>query len=276
MSGSLYIVATPIGNLSDITLRAIEMLKNVDLVLAEDTRHSKKLFDHYEIKSPLTAFHEHNENEKTSGIISEINSGKSIALISDAGTPLISDPGYQLVSEAKKIGINVIPIPGPNAAIAALSSSGIASSSFSFFGFLPAKQASRLKLLKTKRSLDETIIFYESPKRILATIKDMMDVFGETRRVCLAKELTKSFETILNDNLIALIDYLESDPSHQKGEFVLIVSPDDKIDFDEAKSELEKILPILCDEMGASKASKLASKITGLDKKYCYKKAINL
>ena len=276
MSGSLYIIATPIGNLSDITLRAIETLKNVDLVLAEDTRHSKKLFDHYEIKSPLTAFHEHNENEKASGIISEINSGKSIALISDAGTPLISDPGYQLVSEAKKTGINVVPIPGPNAAIAALSSSGIASSSFSFFGFLPAKQASRLKLLKTKRSLDETIIFYESPKRILATIKDMMDVFGETRRVCLAKELTKSFETILNDNLIALIDYLESDPSHQKGEFVLIVSPDDKIDFDEAKSELEKILPILCDEMGASKAAKLASKITGLDKKYCYKKAINL
>ena len=276
MSGSLYIVATPIGNLGDITLRAIETLKNVDLVLAEDTRHSKKLFDHYEIKSPLTAFHEHNENEKTSGIVSEICSGKSIALISDAGTPLISDPGYQLVSEAKKTGINVVPIPGPNAAIAALSSSGITSSSFSFFGFLPSKQNSRLKILKTKRSLDETIIFYESPKRILATIKDMITVFGQTRRACLAKELTKSFETILNDNLMALMDYLESDPSHQKGEFVLIVSPDDKIDFDEAKSELEKILPILCDEMGASKAAKLASKITGLDKKYCYKKAINL
>ena len=276
MSGSLYIIATPIGNLGDITFRAIETLKNVDLVLAEDTRHSKKLFDHYEIKSPLTAFHEHNENEKASGIISEINSGKSIALISDAGTPLISDPGYQLVSEAKKTGINVVPIPGPNAAIAALSSSGITSSSFSFFGFLPSKQNSRLKILKTKRSLDETIIFYESPKRILATIKDMITVFGQTRRVCLAKELTKSFETILNDNLMALMDYLESDPSHQKGEFVLIVSPDDKIDFDEAKSELEKILPILCDEMGASKAAKLASKITGLDKKYCYKKAINL
>jgi 16S rRNA (cytidine1402-2'-O)-methyltransferase len=276
MSGSLYIIATPIGNLSDITLRAIETLKNVDLVLAEDTRHSKKLFDHYEIKSHLRAFHEHNENEQVSGVVSEIHSGKSIALISDAGTPLISDPGYQLVSEAKKTGITVVPIPGPNAAIAALSSSGIASSSFSFFGFLPAKQASRLKLLKTKRSLDDTIIFYESPKRILATIKDMMAVFGETRRVCLAKELTKSFETILNDNLMALMDYLESDPSHQKGEFVLIVAPADKIDFDEAKSELEKILPILCDEMGASKAAKLASKITGLDKKYCYQKAINL
>jgi len=276
MSGSLYIVATPIGNLSDITFRAIETLKNVDLVLAEDTRHSKKLFDHYEIKSPLMAFHEHNENEKTSGIVSKINTGKSIALISDAGTPLISDPGYKLVSEAKKTGINVVPIPGPNAAIAALSASGITSSSFSFFGFLPSKQSSRLKILKTKRSLDETIIFYESPKRILATIKDMMGVFGETRRVCLAKELTKSFETIVNDNLIALIDYLESDPSHQKGEFVLIVAPADKIDFDDAKNELDKILPILCDEMGASKAAKLASKITGLDKKYCYQKAINL
>ena len=276
MIGLLYIVATPIGNLSDITFRAVDILKNVDFVLSEDTRHSKKLFDHYEIKSPLKAFHEHNENEKVNGIISAINSCQSVALISDAGTPLISDPGYQLVSEAKKIGINVVPIPGPNAAIAALSSSGVASNSFSFFGFLPSKQNSRLKILKTKRSLDETIIFYESPKRILATIKDMMVVFGETRRVCLAKELTKSLETILNDNLMALMDYLESDPSHQKGEFVLIVSPDDKIDFDEAKSELEKILPILCDEMGASKAAKLASKITGLDKKYCYNKAINL
>jgi len=169
-----------------------------------------------------------------------------------------------------------VPIPGPNAAIAALSSSGIASSSFTFFGFLPSKQISRLKFLKTKKNLDETIIYYESPKRILSTLKDMMDVFGEDRRVCLAKELTKSFETILNDNLPALINYLESDSNHQKGEFVILVSPADKIELDEANIELEKILPILCEEMGASKAAKLASKITGLDKKYCYKKAIIL
>ena len=276
MIGLLYIVATPIGNLSDITFRAVDILKNVDFVLSEDTRHSKKLFDHYEIKSPLKAFHEHNENEKVNGIISAINSGQSVALISDAGTPLISDPGYQLVSEAKKIGINVVSIPGPNAAIAALSSSGIASSSFTFFGFLPSKQTSRLKFLKSKKNLDETIIYYESPKRILSTLKDMMDVFGEDRRVCLAKELTKSFETILNDNLPALIDYLESDSNHQKGEFVILVSPADKIELDEANVELRKILPILCEEMGASKAAKLASKITGLDKKYCYKKAIIL
>ena len=169
-----------------------------------------------------------------------------------------------------------MPIPGPNAAIAALSSSGIASSSFTFFGFLPSKQTSRLKFLKTKKNLDETAIYYESPKRILSTLKDMMDVFGEDRRVCLAKELTKSFEKILNDNLPALINYLESDSNHQKGEFVILVSPADKIELDEANIELEKILPILCEEMGASKAAKLASKITGLDKKYCYKKAIIL
>ena len=276
MSGVLYIVATPIGNLGDITIRAVEILKSVDFVLAEDTRHSKKLFAHYEINSPLSAFHEHNENERVSSIISEINSGKSIALISDAGTPLISDPGYQLVSEAKNIGVRVVPIPGPSAAIAALSSSGIASSSFTFFGFLPSKQTPRLKFLKAKKSLHEAMIFYESPKRILQSLEDMLQVFGKDREVCLAKELTKSFETILNDKLPNLIDYLESDSNYQKGEFIIIVAPNDKIDLDEAQRHLKEILPILCDEMSASKAAKLAAKITGLDKKYCYKEAINL
>ena len=274
MSGVLYIVATPIGNLSDITIRAVETLKRVDMVLAEDTRHSKKLFARYEIHSPLMAFHEHNESGKAKGVISELRSGKSIALISDAGTPLISDPGYQLVSQVKQIGIEVVPIPGPNAAIAALSSSGLASSNFTFFGFLPTKQPVRLKFLKSKRNLNETIIFYESPKRILSTMEDMLEVFGEDREVCLAKELTKSYETILNDKLTNLIEYL-LDPNHQKGEFVILVSPVDKIDLDEAESQLDKILPILCAEMGASKAAKLAAKITGIDKKYCYKKAIN-
>ena len=276
MSGVLYIIATPIGNLGDITIRAVETLKSVDIVLAEDTRHSKKLFAHYEIITPLRAFHEHNENEKVNGIISEISAGKSIALISDAGTPLISDPGYLLVSEAKKNEIEVVPIPGPSAVIAALSSSGIASNSFTFFGFLPTKQLARLKLLKTKRNLNETIIFYESPKRILSTMEDMLEVFGEDREVCLAKELTKSYETILNDKLTKLIEYLLSDPNHQKGEFVILVSPVAKIDLHEAENLLDKILPILCAEMGASKAAKLAAKITGIDKKYCYKKAINL
>ena len=276
MSGILYIVATPIGNLSDITIRAVEILKKVDAVLAEDTRHTKKLFDHYEIDSLLVAFHEHNENEKVNYILAQIGSGKSLALVSDAGTPLISDPGYNLVLEAKKNGISVVPIPGPSALIAALSSSGIESNNFTFFGFLPSKQSARLRLLKTKKSLNETIVFYESPKRILAALMDMLEVFGEKRQVCLAKEITKSFETILNDNLVNLIEYLTSDSSHQKGEFVIIISPVNKVDLDEAQVQLEKILPILCAEMGASQAAKLAAKITGIDKKHCYKRAINL
>ena len=276
MSGILYIVATPIGNLSDITIRAVEILKKVDAVLAEDTRHTKKLFDHYEIDSPVVAFHEHNENEKVDYILAQIGSGKSLALVSDAGTPLISDPGYNLVLEAKKNGISVVPIPGPSALIAALSSSGIECNNFTFLGFLPSKQSARLRLLKTKKSLNETIVFYESPKRILAALMDMLEVFGEKRQVCLAKEITKSFETILNDNLVNLIEYLTSDSSHQKGEFVIIISPVNKVDLDEAQVQLEKILPILCAEMGASQAAKLAAKITGIDKKHCYKRAINL
>ena len=276
MTGRLYIVATPIGNLSDMSIRAVDILKNVDLVLAEDTRHSKKLFAHYEIDTPLKAFHEHNEKDKTEKVINEINAGQSIAMISDAGTPLISDPGYHLVSKAKKAGLNVVPVPGPSALIAAISSSGVASSSFTFFGFLPSKPVARLKFLQSKANLDETIVFYESPKRILSTLKDMLEVFGKSREVCLAKEITKSFETILTDKLPILIEYLESDSAHQKGEFVVLVSPSDKIDRVEADSQLDKLLPILCAEMGASKAAKLAAKITGIDKKHCYKRATSL
>ncbi len=274
--GKLFIVATPIGNLNDITYRAIETLKNVDTVLAEDTRHSKKLFTNFEISTPLIAFHEHNERDKTQAIISDLNSGASIALITDAGTPLISDPGYFLVSNAKKEGIEVIPIPGPSAIITALSVSGLASNSFSFFGFLPSKKIARIKYLQNKADFNETIIFYESPKRILATLTDMLEVFGSERMVCLAKELTKSFETILTDRIPSLIEYLTIDVAHQKGEFVLLISSANKADLTDAKNQLGKILPILCAEMGASKAAKLAAKITGIDKKYCYNKAIEL
>ena len=276
MSGKLFIVATPIGNLNDVTYRAIETLKVVDLVLAEDTRHSKKLFMSFDILTPLKSFHEHNEREKTESIIINLMEGGSMALISDAGTPLISDPGYFLVSRAKKAGVDVIPIPGPSAIIAALSASGLASNNFTFYGFLPSKKAARVKQLQNKMTLSETIIFYESPKRILATLVDMLEVFGDEREVCLAKELTKSFETIHTDKIPVLIEYLSSDLSHQKGEFVILVSPTDKIDLLDAENQLGKILPILCAEMGASQASKLASKITGIDKKHCYKRAIEL
>ena len=276
MSGILFIVATPIGNLDDITFRAVETLKSVDLVLAEDTRHSQKILNHFNIKTPISAFHDYNEREKCNSVIDKLKQGDSIALISDAGTPLISDPGYVLVSVAKKNSVNVVPVPGPSALIAALSASGIPSDSFSFFGFLPSKQNARIKTLKMFASRPETIIVYESPKRISATLTDMLFVFGIDREVCLAKEITKTFETILTTNIPSLIDYISSDPSHQKGEFVILISSTakkGKLEFDQ---QLDKLLPVLCSEMGPSKAAKLATKITGIDKKYCYQRAIEL
>jgi len=235
MTGTLFIVATPIGNLDDITFRAVEVLKSVDIVLAEDTRHSKKLLLHLDISKPIRAFHEHNEREKTKAIIDELHSGKSIALISDAGTPLISDPGYFLVAQAKKEGLRVVPIPGASALITALSASGLASDSFTFLGFLPSKKTARIKLLKTLLNQTKTSIFYESPKRILATLTDMYAIFGDSHEVCLAKELTKAFETIQTDSIPNLIKYLNIDKSHQKGEFVILVSANDKIDIAEAE-----------------------------------------
>ena len=276
MTGTLFIVATPIGNLDDISFRAVEILKSVDLVLAEDTRHSKKLLKHLNIAKPIRAFHEHNEREKMKAIIGELHSGKSIALISDAGTPLISDPGYFLVAQAKKEGLRVVPIPGPSALITALSASGLASDSFTFLGFLPSKKTARIKLLKTLLNKTGTSIFYESPKRILATLTDMHTIFGGSREVCLAKELTKVFETIQTDSIPNLIRYLTADENNQKGEFVILISANDKIDIAETETQLDSLLPILCAEMGASKAAKLAAKITGIDKKKCYKRAIDL
>ena len=274
MTGTLFIVATPIGNLDDITFRAVEILKSVDLILAEDTRHSQKILSHFDIKTPISAFHDYNEREKCTTVIDKLKQGVSIALISDAGTPLISDPGYVLVSVAKKNSIKVSPIPGPSALIAALSASGIPSDSFSFFGFLPSKQNARIKTLKTFISRPETIIIYESPKRILAALTDMLFVFGEAREVCLAKELTKTFETILTTNIPNLISYIASDPNHQKGEFVLLISSSGKKKQLELDQQLDNLLSVLCSEMGASKAAKLAAKITGIDKKYCYQRAI--
>ncbi len=276
MTGTLFIVATPIGNLDDITFRAIETLKSVDLVLAEDTRHSQKILNHFNIKTPISAFHDYNEREKCKTIVNKLKQGDSIALISDAGTPLISDPGYVLVSVAKKNYIKVVPIPGPSALIAALSVSGVPSDSFSFFGFLPSRQNARIKTLKTFISRPETIIVYESPKRILATLADMLFVFGKECEICLAKELTKTFETVLTTNIPSLIDYISADPNHQKGEFVLLISSSGKKKQLELDQQLDNLLYVLCSEMGASKAAKLAAKITGIDKKYCYQRAIEL
>ena len=244
--------------------------------MAEDTRHSKRLLNHYDIKTELRAFHEHNETQKSQLVINELLEGKNMALISDAGTPLISDPGYVLVREAKKAGVIVSPIPGASAMISAMSVAGIASDQFGFFGFFPNKQTARIKAIQAIAHIDQTAIFYESPKRILACARDLQSVLGSERIVCFAKELTKSFETIKTDTLPNLINYLEADQAHQKGEFVVLISSIDKDNKVIGEEQLDKILPILLMEMGASKAAKLAAKITGIDKKHCYQRAIDL
>lgn len=221
--GVLYLVATPIGHLSDITLRALEVLKTVDVIAAEDTRHSKRLLDFYGINKKLLSYHEHNEARQTQTLIGLLQSGKSIALISDAGTPLISDPGFLLVREAKEKGIAVVPIPGACAAIAALSVSGLSAVRFIFEGFLPPKRGQRQKRLKEVSAEPRTLVFYESCHRILHSLKDMSACFGENRQAVVAREITKIHETILSGTLQELATRVEQDAQQQKGEFVIII-----------------------------------------------------
>jgi 16S rRNA (cytidine1402-2'-O)-methyltransferase len=270
---AFFVVATPIGNLEDITFRAIQTLKEVDIILAEDTRHSQKLLIHYQIKTKLQSLHEHNEREKTDSIIEQLKNGTSFALISDAGTPLISDPGFLLVSQLKKESINVIPIPGVSAVITAMSASGLASNSFSFIGFLPSKSQQRLNTLKSLIQETKTVILYESPKRVLALLKDISIVFGEQKQICLAKELTKTFETILTMEVSEIIKWLEEDIKRQKGEFVVLISASEKTTNNE---ELIHILKSLLTTMSPSDAAKMAKKITGITKKDCYNLALKL
>ncbi len=266
----LYIVATPIGNLEDISYRAISVLNSVDYILAEDTRHTKKLLQNYNINATVIAFHEHNEGKKLAQIINNLKKNISYALVSDAGTPLISDPGYILVSEAKRQNITVIPIPGASALITALSASGIACDNFTFIGFLPSKTKQRQNLLQQLVSKTETIIFYESPKRIINTLIDMQNIFGENKIICVAKELTKIFENIQTKQLKDIILWLNGDDNLQQGEFVIIISGYKKQQYSELYQQLDKILPILLTELNATKSAKIVAKITGLNKKLCY------
>src|SRR5215208_3969204 len=199
--GLLYVVATPIGNLQDMSLRAIEILKQVDVILAEDTRHATKLLNHYSIQKPMISMHEFNENKKMHSILERVHEGKSVALISDAGTPLISDPGFPLVREARKQGINISPIPGPCAAIAALSAAGLPTDRFSFEGFLPAKSEARIDYLNQLKHEKRTLIFYEAPHRLMACLNAMAEVYGKHHHIVVARELTKKYESILDGSL---------------------------------------------------------------------------
>ena len=273
-TGKLFIVSTPIGNLEDITYRAVDTLKNVDLILAEDTRHSSKLISHFQISKKLIAFHDHNEKSQYIKIIEKLKDGLNIALISDAGTPLINDPGFNLVRSAKQENINVVPIPGASSPIAALSASGLPADSFTFLGFVPTKDSDKINFLEKLKYSSGTSIFFESPSRILKTTTLIKEIFGPKRNVCLAKEISKIHETIITGDIDEIIHYLEESPDHQKGEFVVLVGGLNYKEIDEKLVLLNEIIPHLLKEMSASKAAKLAAKITSLDKETCYKAII--
>jgi probable S-adenosylmethionine-dependent methyltransferase, YraL family len=272
---TLYIVATPIGNLDDITLRAIDVLKRVDLIAAEDTRHSGLLLQHLGIKAKLFALHDHNEQEKSQILIDKLKAGLSIALISDAGTPLINDPGYHLVKACRDNQIKVVPIPGACAAITALSVAGLPSDKFCYEGFLPAKSKARQDSLLTLINETRTMIFYESTHRLMDTLNDMQAIFGVDTPIVLAKELTKTWETIVSYRVGELIEWLNEDVSRQKGEFVLIVEGHSKID-NEITPNVINTLKLLQKELPLKKAAAITAEIYGLKKNQLYQVGLTL
>lgn len=273
--GRLYLVATPIGNLDDMTYRAVAVLKEVDLIAAEDTRHSQKLLRYYDIITSTLSLHEFNEKARSAELIKRLQAGTDIALISDAGTPLISDPGYRLVEAAHRASIQVIPIPGACAAIAGLVASGLPTDQFVFAGFLPAKGAVRKKRLEEFINESRTLIFYESVHRIVNLIALLNDVFGGDRLATVARELTKTFETIHQSKLSDLKTWFEEDSNQSKGEFVVIVQGASK-KIEKSQEENKRLLEILLAELPLKQAVSLAIQITGESRKPLYSLALEI
>ena len=268
MPASLFIVATPIGHLDDITRRAIDVLKSVDLIAAEDTRHSAKLLQHYDIRTPLVSYHDHSDASDVEALLARLRSGSSIALISDAGTPMVSDPGYRLVAACQQERLPVVPIPGPSAMTAALSVAGLPTDRFYFEGFLPAKAGQRNHRLKALRTIETTLIFFESPRRLSASLAAMCAELGD-REAAICRELTKSHETIRRDRLSALSAFVESDPNQQRGEVVVLVEGFDQGSADipaEAWNWLER----LAEELPPRRAAAVVSDFTGVPARDLY------
>ncbi|MGX8221464.1 16S rRNA (cytidine(1402)-2'-O)-methyltransferase [Psychrobacter celer] len=290
MPACLYIVATPIGNLSDMTPHAIDVLKQVAIVACEDTRTSGKLLSHFGIHTKdnsseadapkahnkLWAYHEHNSAIQTPKIIEMIQQGHSVALISDAGTPLVSDPGYQLVQAAHAAGVRVSPVVGASAAIGALSVAGLPSDRFSFIGFLPAKTHGRQKQLTALTTRTETLIFYEAPHRILASLADMAAIFGADREVAFCRELTKTFETVHKSTLGNLIEFVKADDNQQRGEIVLVVAGDHTAQDADDISVHDALLKRLLEDLSVKKSAALAADITGVKKNALYQRLLEL
>ena len=269
MESAIYIVATPIGNLSDITLRALEVLTGVDVIAAEDTRHTRKLLEHHGISTRMASLHEHNEAERAAVMLEKVSAGSSLALVSDAGTPLISDPGHVLVSLANELGVKVVPIPGPSAVTSALSVCGVPCGKFIFEGFLPAKKKAKTDVLMTYISERKAVVFYESPHRILDTLEIMHEVFGD-RVLGVARELTKRFETVRRDKLSVILDWVHDDLNQQKGEFVLVLHGSEAEELSASDVEKEKLLSRLLLELPPKKASAVVADMLGVSKKEIY------
>ncbi|MDO6562877.1 16S rRNA (cytidine(1402)-2'-O)-methyltransferase [Amphritea sp. 1_MG-2023] len=270
----LYVVATPIGNLEDMTPRALRILESVALIAAEDTRHSGRLLSHFNIKTPMIAVHDHNERQQQQKIIEKLQQGNDIALISDAGTPLISDPGFVLVREVRSAGFRVVPLPGCCALVVALSAAGVPSDRFAFEGFPPAKSQQRLNFYTGLAAENRTLMFYESPHRIIDSLRDIVAAFGPERNIALARELTKTFETFLNGTAEEVLAQVEADPNQRKGEFVLMVEGAPKQDETLLDPRSSEVLDILLEELSVKQASALAAKITGIKKKVLYQAAL--
>ncbi len=275
---ALYVVATPIGNLGDITTRALQILTSADVVAAEDTRNTQFLLNHFGIKARLIAVHAHNERNAADGIVKLLSEGKSVALVTDAGTPGVSDPGARIVAAVHAAGLTVVPVPGACAAIAALSASGDGEEGFLFAGFLPAKLGERQRTLESFRQTDMALVFYESPHRILESVAAIAAAFGAARTLTFCRELTKKFESIHRVALKDAVAWLESDPNNQRGEFVLVLSKPSKEAVLEAKSaedaHLERTLHILLAELPVKQAVALAVQLTGEKKNKVYDMAL--
>jgi 16S rRNA (cytidine1402-2'-O)-methyltransferase len=274
-SGILYVVATPIGNLEDLSPRAQRILTEVDLVAAEDTRHSRKLLEHFHISSVLVAYHDFNERKVETALVEKLQAGKDIALISDAGTPLINDPGYRLVRSAHGHGIKVVPIPGPSAIICALSAAGLPTDKFIFEGYPPDKQQARIRYLHKLRFETRTLVFYEAPHRIIEFIDDLVLVFGNTRQGTIARELTKKFESIKTATTAELSVWLRENPDHQRGEFVVMLEGADPRAHD-TEVDAERLLELLMEELPLRKASAIAAQFTGIGKNELYQLGLSL
>ena len=271
---ALYVVATPIGNLGDITLRALEVLRAADVIACEDTRHARHLLDHHDIRSRLVALHQHNENAAAEKLLPLLAAGQVVALISDAGTPGVSDPGARMVAAVRAAGYPVVPVPGPNAAIAALSAAGLVEGKFLFFGFLPAKAAARAAVIDELAAIPPALVFYEAPHRVRDTVADLAARLDPAREIVIARELTKLFEQIVRLPLGQALAWLDADPNHLRGEFVLIVAAPPPPADDALPAQAVRVLDVLLAELPVSQAAQLAATITGVPRKTLYALAL--